>query len=253
MFDIRDDAIAHGLAEFPKEAVGVVIEGSYVPLENMHEDPENHFRVPGYPYEAEALVHTHTQIRRHPLTGRKFISAAPSRSDMASQASMDIPWGILPMQANGPAGHIEWFGDSCPIPRLLNRSFLSGSRDCWCLVRDFFRLQWGITLLNVPRDDDWYKQPGDEFDLLGTHWIEQAGFKIIDSSQARPGDVVLGSIVSRRNNHTGLICSRGRVLHQIEGRSSQLESLLPWQKFINQVVRHPEAGDWDGEELPVPN
>lgn len=251
MFAIRDEVLAHGLEDFPNEAVGEVRDGQYQRLVNVHEDPVNHFRLAEFPSSAEALVHTHTRTSRHRQTGQWHVSAAPSQSDMQSQQAMAIPWAIQPVQENGPAGQMEWFGDDCPIEPLLQRPFLSGSRDCWCLIRDFFRLKWGLTLLNLPRDDDWYKQTGDEYDLLGLYNIRKAGFETVDFADARPGDVVLGAIASRRNNHTGLVCSRGRVLHQIEGGISRMEPITPWQRYIHTVVRHPEAGEWDGEKLPV--
>ena len=248
MFDVREAVIEHGMQEYPREAVGIVRAGSYVPLENVHDDPANHFRLDAFPDGAQAVIHTHT--RTDSRLGPLHVSAAPSQSDMQTQQAMGIPWAIQPMQQNGPAGRLEWFGDTCPTPTLVGREFLSGSRDCWCLVRDFFRLQWGINLLNLPRDDDWYRRTEDEFDLLGPYWIKKAGFEPIEFSEARPGDVVLGSIASRRNNHTGLLCSRGLVLHQIEGRRSCLEPINPWQRYIHSVVRHKDAGEWDGECLP---
>ena len=248
--EITRQFLLHAEEEFPREAVGKVVADSYVRLKNAHEDPEHHFRLERYPDDAVYLLHSHTQFRTQPLTGRRFVSAAPSRADMECQQEMRIPWGIQPMQSNGPAGPMEFFGDQVMIPPLLGRTFLSGSRDCWCLVRDLYRKQWDIVLPNLPRDEDWYRQDGPEYDLLSSEQIAAAGFVEIDMAEARPGDVVLGSVASQRTNHTGLICARGLVLHQIEGRDSRREPINPWQRYIHRVVRHPGAGEWDGETIP---
>jgi proteasome lid subunit RPN8/RPN11 len=35
----------HTLAEYPKEACGLVIKDTYVPCINVHEEPTKHFRI----------------------------------------------------------------------------------------------------------------------------------------------------------------------------------------------------------------
>lgn len=247
------DAVAqHGIDEFPKEAVGFVDQDErYVRLENTHKEPERHFLVAQYPRDAQAIIHTHTQQERDER-GCFFVSAAPSYGDMQTQQTTGLPWGIMPMQANGRAAPMEWFGDQSPILPLLGRQFRSGSADCFCLVRDFHRLQWGVDdIPNLPRDNDWFKNPDPAFDLMSLERIEIANFQVIDQSQARPGDVVLGMIRSRRNNHSGLICPRGLVLHQMEGQLSRREPLNPWLRYIKLFVRHKQSEEWDGV-LPTP-
>ena len=246
--DVKNAVIEHGREQFPKEAVGYVgQDGGYHPLENRHDDPTGHFLVSDYPRDATAIIHTHTR-QETDAHGCLVVSAAPSFGDMQSQQTTAIPWGIQPMQANGPAGPMEWFGDESPILPLLGRQFRSGSADCFCLVRDFHRLQWGIdSIPNLPRDEDWHRKKEPEFDLMSPERIEIANFQIIDGSQARPGDVVLGSIGSRRINHAGLLCNRGLILHQIEHHLSCREPLNPWLRYVRLFVRHREAKEWDGE------
>jgi hypothetical protein len=257
MFGIKADVEAHGLQEYPKEAVGKVVRFGkgfrYVPLENKHEDPENHFLLDSFPDDAEAIVHTHTRTVQHEFRAGRYVSAAPSQGDMKSQQSCEIPFGILPMGENGAMTDIEWFGNKVPIPRLLGRSFLSGIRDCWCLTRDFYQLQWGLVLPNLPRDHDWYRREEEEFDLLSEYQIRKAGFDLIDPQEARPGDVLIGSVASRKCNHVGILCSRSRVLHHVAGKQSCREGLGIWRRYVTFCARHKDARDWDGELLPHEN
>ena len=77
MFDTQviADAKRHALSEFPRESVGVVHQGKYVPMENTSANPEESFRLEKYPQDAEAIIHSHTRTS----------SLAPSYDDMVSQ------------------------------------------------------------------------------------------------------------------------------------------------------------------------
>ena len=237
--EIRQAAIEHALVEYPSEAVGAVVSGvdeadvSYLPLVNVSETPERAFEIAEKPLAPmHAIIHSHTLDP----------SIAPSRVDMASQQAMGIPWGII--GCNGVTGtDIHWFGDELPVAPLLGRQFVSGHHDCWALVRDVYRTQFGIVLQNIPRDEDWYKVD-PPMDLLSYERIIETGFVPIDYQDSREGDVVLGK-VGRVGvvNHCGLLFRNGQVLHQLEGRNSRKEAVGPWMRFVRFVVRHKSFAD----------
>lgn len=220
----------HALADYPNEAVGCIVDGQYLPLINEADQPQISFARSDYPADAEAFIHSHTQDR----------STAPSRADMQSQQATALPWGIVATDGKSCSA-IQWFGDQVPVPPLLGRTFVSGFTDCWGLVRDVYRTQFGITLQNIPRDENWYRdQPphGVALDLLGTDRIIETGFRIIDISKARPGDVLLGSILSRVVNHCAILLPDGLLMHHTDGRLSRREPVNNWMKLIRYCVRH---------------
>ena len=109
------DAVQHALYEYPKESVGVVIDGKYESRENKSSDIDRFnidlFKDNEYPKRIDALIHS------HPLG-----DPAPSASDMRSQLSMAIPWGIIPILQDGvKAGETVWFGDQCGMAPLIGR------------------------------------------------------------------------------------------------------------------------------------
>ena len=66
--DFRLDAICHTKHEYPKESVGLIVDGKYVPCRNIADDPENTFVISPVDYARamlsgtiEAVVHSHPQ------------------------------------------------------------------------------------------------------------------------------------------------------------------------------------------------
>jgi len=245
MFDTQVTAAAkqHALREYPNESVGAVYEGTYRPLQNVAPEPESSFRLESYPAEAEAIIHSHTQTS----------SRAPSFEDMSSQQIDDSrrPWGIL--SCNGKVcTDIEWFGDAATVEPYVGRTFLSGQRDCWCLVRDIYRKELGInTLPNLPRGENWFRGRNPQ-DLLSRINIENAGFFRVSMKELRPWDIVLGSIGSKVTNHCGIYIGDNQILHHTEDRLSARVLLNPWVKRLRYYLRHEALKDESVEDLPDP-
>ena len=231
-------ARAHALVEFPKESVGAVADGEYRPLENSADSPKDSFRVVCYPESSVAIIHSHTQTA----------SVAPSADDMRSQQAHGKPWGII--SCNGrKASAIDWFGDQSTMHKFVGREFRSGSRDCWCLIRDLYKVGLGINSLpNLPRDSDWYEGHHPQ-DLLSNLEIEKAGFYRIDMAELRPWDIMLGSIGSRVTNHCAIYIGGDMILHHTEQAPSCRVILNPWKKRIRYFLRHKDLTDLSLNEL----
>jgi len=217
---------------YPKPSAGAVVNGRYVPLANMHEIESP---------DVQAVILSRTSTTNN--------STSPGRADMFRQQSMQVPWAI--MHCNGKTtSKLQWFGDQLPIPPLLGRECVSGWTDCWCLVRDVYRAQFGIVLENVPRNEDWSlgNQPEDYFSPEN---IERTGFKIISPEQARPGDVLLGRVKSKVNNHCALLLKNGYVLQQFFGENhrSRRDSIAQWARLVSYVGRHKSFVD-DPDSIP---
>lgn len=225
--EVEDAARAHALAEFPKEAVGLVIDGQYVPQENIAEDPEADFYIEGFPLVGlEAVIHSHP----------KRTVAAPSALDMQSQIETAVPWGIIATDGKW-ASKVVWFGDQVPLQPLLGRQFLHGITDCYEGLRSFFKMTKGVWLLQFPRDEEWWNDP-DGPDLLTPENFKKAGFTEISYNELQPGDVVLAAILCKRVNHCGVYVGNGLVMHHLYNRMSKREPLGPWLKFCRYYLRY---------------
>lgn len=221
-------AQAHGVAEYPREAAGLVVDGDYIPCRNLAADPEKHFEIDGdliprYAGRIEALIHSHPD--GWPV---------PSEADMRQQAAMDVPWGIynvrkaLSPTAPEPVIYspVVWFGRQVSKGDFYGpgaRWFMHGFTDCLSLIEDWHALQ-GVKLPMSPRSWEWWLPseddagnpvPAKDFyrDLFGPY-----GFERIDGPVL--GAVFMGAIGEMPDrspimipNHAGIWLGNGQVLH----------------------------------------
>ena len=219
---IIKDAQQHALEEYPKESVGAVIANKYVRLINEAADSTAHFETK-FETTYQALIHSHPDE-----------SPAPSAHDMRQQQATALPWAILSVTQE-TAGKLEWFGDQTPIQPYLGRTFLSGMRDCWCLVRDWYRKEKGIILDNLPRSPTWAKE---QVELISAKTIQDTGLYQISVNELQVGDVVAARIGARIVNHTAIYVGRGLVLHHPSNGLSCHTPIAPWQRFVRYYLRH---------------
>jgi proteasome lid subunit RPN8/RPN11 len=109
---------AHAIAEFPREACGLITPDGFEQRPNIHPDPERFFRCAADD-ELRAgrllgVVHSHTNG-----------NPAPSSQDIAQQIALDVPFGLL--QTDGrDATTPFWWGDSLTPPPLVGRHYRWG-------------------------------------------------------------------------------------------------------------------------------
>ncbi|HYG86993.1 MAG TPA: Mov34/MPN/PAD-1 family protein [Azospirillum sp.] len=225
--DIIAAAHAHALAEYPRESCGVVIDGRYVPMQNVADDPARDFRIAARAYakvvrKAALILHSHPD-------GDPW----PSKADMQGQLQTGKPWGLF--TCNGEAcGEVRLWGDGLPVPELLGRPFVPGITDCYSLVRDYYRIERGIVLPEVPRDDQWWNA-GENLYL---DHLDAAGFRIVPESEIQPGDSFLACIRADVPNHAGVLVGADLILHHLANRLSRREPVGPWLRKVHCWVRH---------------
>lgn len=261
------DAVAaakkHAIRCYPEESVGVILEGNYVPLDNVGLDPSMHeegnpscacrrcsFRLSSNQLlevsggrKIDVLIHSHPDGPLH-----------PSHSDMEAQLNMNVPWGIIATDGARASEIVAW-GDDLPMEPLVGRKFIHGVHDCYALIRDIFRLgsegaavqgiEWPfepILLPNVPRQDEWWMNGQD----LYMDYLYKAGFREIPMSEARSGDgflMKLGRPKPPVVNHAGVLTGDYLVLHHMPGatRVSRREPVGGWGRTADLWVRfYPE-------------
>lgn len=233
--EIQADAIAR----YPNESCGAITAQGYIALENHSPTP-----LTGFDCELAcallvargellAVVHSHPDGPE-----------APSAHDIASQRSMDIPWGLLMCNATLASPPFFW-GDSIEPPPLLGRPFrhgpsgTDGKGDCGALIRDYFRIEHDLLIPDFARQDRWWMTPGA--DLYGQHFAA-AGFVKADSDFPKAGDVALLQVRVPDNNpvanHGAIYLGNHLMMHHLEGRLSRTEPIIGWQKMVSGWLRH---------------
>lgn len=250
--EFSPDAIAafqaHALEAWPDEACGAITAEGYVRFANVAADPRRHFDCDAErrPLLVEgrilAMVHSHPDDPDHPAPRGDFQAYGPSAHDIAQQQADAVAWGICLTDGAHCTEPFFW-GEDVPVPPLIGRLFRHGPAgsdgrgDCYALIRDYYRLERGITLPEGMRDWEWWTRGED----LYTVNQGPAGFRAISADQALPGDVFLAQIRSPVPNHGGILVRPGYILHHLQGRMSREDSIMPWRKQIVRWLRHEGA------------
>jgi cell wall-associated NlpC family hydrolase len=97
---------------------------------------------------------------------------------------------------------------------LEGRVFVHGAIDCYTLIRDYYRQELGITLMDFHRKDDWWHS-GEN---LYVENFTKAGFVEVDTPSN--GDVILMAIGSPTPCHGAIWLDGDVLLHHLYGRLS---------------------------------
>jgi proteasome lid subunit RPN8/RPN11 len=237
MFDrYREQLKQYCIEQYPKEAIVAIFDYGIEYIENIHDDPENFFLIdPEKFIELEekgvkAILHSHPD-------GKLF----PTKSDMSSQISCNIPFGIIVTDGKDATKPV-WWGDQVEKAPLIGRGFIYGIYDCYTCVRDYYYYA-GLDLPEFPRDWDWWHN--DENMYMDN--FQKAGFYKIDQNDIMPGDGILFSIRSKVPNHAAVYLGNNLMLHHIGSQLpvdlaqlSKREPISRWTKHIQHVVRNDE-------------
>ncbi|MCE5333370.1 MAG: C40 family peptidase [Desulfobacteraceae bacterium] len=227
--DAITEAREHAAREYPaKESCGLIFDGRYIPLENLAVNPSEDFKISPEVYlsycelgTVEAVMHSHPNGPQ-----------CPTKLDMIGQEACNVPWGIVPILFGSTLYPFFW-GDQLPIAPLVGRQFRMGVFDCYGLVRDWYRQERSTTLPLFPRDPDWWTNGED---MIADNF-RTAGFVEVPEV-AKVGDVVVGKILARVENHCAVYIGDGLILHHLAGRLSRREALGPWMRYKTRVFRH---------------
>lgn len=220
---IREDAIKR----FPEECCGLVVEGKYIPCDNIAKKPKKDFKISSEEYAyyykkygIEAIVHSHSNFPH------------ASKQDIVQQIATGVPWGIVNMKKRTIMNIFFW-GDQLPIQEMIGRPFHYGVYDCYTLGRDYMR-EKGIVLPQFPSEWEWWKKGQN----LYLDHLKKAGFKFIGRSELKEGDGILFKIMSKVTNHSAVYLGNGLIMHHLINRLSKREPVARWMKYATHYVRY---------------
>lgn len=226
----------HAENEYPREACGLVvdigIERVYLRCRNKAAQPEQQFVMHPEDYaEAEdagsivAVVHSHPDSMPY-----------PSECDLVYCNRSARPWFIVGCQNGSADGVIYGFlPDGRQVP-LIGRPFVHGVQDCYEFVRDAYRQELGVVLMQFHRDDGWWKN-GDV--SLYEDNFEKAGFFEVPLAEIKRGDMIVMQVRAPVPNHAAFYDGDGYIMHHMYGRLSSRELYGPlWQRLTRYIKRH---------------
>jgi len=228
----KDAALVHAKDQNPKESVGLLLnikgKEKYYPCRNLsmtsHQcfvlDPEDYVK-------ADNLGSKKAVIHSHPIT-----SPLPSQADLVSCENSGLPWYIVNPNSE-TWGYCEPTGFKVP---LIGREWVWGVTDCWSLVRDWYKEENNIELIDYERNitpEEFIKNP------LFEKYAKNTGFVELEQGEAlQKGDVLLMSILHPTLNHVAIFLG-DMVLHHLADRLSCREPYSMWlQKCTGKRYRY---------------
>ena len=217
----KEEALLHAKKEDPKESVGVLLnikgKEKYFPCRNLSMnnnqcfilDPEDYVKADNLG-EIIAIVHS------HPITPPE-----PSEADRVSCEHSNLKWYIV-----NPKTEKWGYCEPCGFkPPLRGRQWVWGLQDCYSLVRDWYKQEKNIELLDYERPvtpEEFIKNPVFE------KYLPSRGFRLLNPNERLlNGDVLAMSIFGNGLNHVAIFLN-GDVLHHLTDRLSCIEPYSEW-------------------------
>ena len=217
----KDAALVHAKDQDPKEAVGLLLnvkgKQRYYPCQNLAITNHQEFILNPEDYvKADNLGEIIGIVHSHPIT-----PPTPSQADRISCEHSNLPWYIVNPKT-------EQWADLKPEgyrPELCGRPWVWGITDCWSLVRDWYKQEKNIELIDYERSmtpEEFLENP------LFEKYAKNTGFRELANDEAlKKGDVLLMSILHPTLNHVAIFLG-DMVLHHLADRLSCKEPYSEW-------------------------
>ncbi|MCL2874783.1 MAG: C40 family peptidase [Betaproteobacteria bacterium] len=230
-----------GARQYPSEACGLVVrvgkKSVPVACKNVAENPQAHFVMDVVDYakvsdmgEVVGVWHTHVEI---PPT--------PSVADKRGCENSEMPWYIVSVSKAGDGfafSDMEILEPSGFELDYLERPYAFGVLDCWSLVRDYYRREYGIRLGDYPRIERFWAK-GHNFFGNPEHWKNEGFKQLIGGEEPQAGDLLFFQTSGDIPNHVAVYIYDDTILHHPHGRLSRRDIYGGyWQKHAIIHLRH---------------
>lgn len=123
--------------------------------------------------------------------------------------------------------------------RYINIRYEQGLNDCYTRLMDFFEFEYGMTLTNYARPDNWAYVGLDFFETN----FQNEGFSAVNICPNNPrfGDVLLMTLERAPVvNHVAVYVGHNKIMHHLRDQLSCVEEYTyRWQSRVRKIVRHP--------------
>lgn len=226
---IQGNILRHVFEQAPNEACGLIVSGEYVPCQNIHDKPESYFSLCPKDFARASKKGTIEAVfHSHPSSYNKF-----SPDDAKACRQSNLPWLMYCTVTD------DWhYADPTGDAPYEGRQWSYGIHDCYGLVRDFYKNEFGIKLDNFERGDEMeWSSPG--WNMFEEH-VGSQGFATCDGA-AKKGDLLLMQLQAACPNHMGVLANpSANIFYQhLFGRLSEANIYGGyWAKNTVKVFRH---------------
>lgn len=113
------------------------------------------------------------------------------------------------------------------------RHFRFGITDCYTIVRDFYKNEFGITLRNYARYDKFW-----EDESLYLKFFKNEDFFLVED-ELQFGDLILVALGASVACHAAVYIGNGKILHHVQNRLSTIDNYRGlWKNMTVAVIRN---------------
>lgn len=212
---VNDDFKAHALAEYPRECCGlvVVVKGRkrYWPCKNLATTPTENFKIdPADLVAAEDAGEVVAIYHSHPDGSNRL-----SQADRVSMEGTGLEWSVIAVGEDSQLSDIATYTPDGYVAPLVGRAWSHGTLDCYSLVRDFYKQELNIELMDIAREDNWWKN-GEN---LYSENYATAGFSEV-RGPLKHGDLIVMQLDANVPNHGAVYLEGGMILQHVARRLS---------------------------------
>jgi len=244
---LKEAILTHAAQCYPAECCGVIVAGAYIACRNIAES-KNQFEIHHEDLasaedrgEIQAYVHSHPNA-----------SAQASEIDLLQIELHGKPW-VICAYPDAEFHVYEPCGYSAP---LIGRNYIHGIQDCYSIVRDFYRRELGIDLMDFEREERWWElKEGkslylDGFGIAGFSEVKEPQYgdvmlcRVGRTEHVNHAVIWLGNKTDMQSERTEPCVGSSIILHHPYGRKSVREVFGPqWQERVVKIVRHQNVKD----------
>lgn len=196
---------------------------------NVAGDTSLHWQMPPTAYlqakntgKLIAMYHSHPDIQDS--------DENPSHDDLRCSNNADLPMFIYSLKTK----RFSYHRSPALIRPFEGRQFIVGVQDCVSLVVDYYQVNWGVKLPFVLRTPDVIEKGFSRID----EFLNDIMVKVSPESLVKDDLVTFAIGNDGRENHVGIYVGDGRILHQLQGRVSDYQTLhSSWRSRIVNVLR----------------
>jgi len=220
----------HAKQEHPRECCGLIVDkdGELICVKSQNASFEkNMFRVNPRDYLAASNLGEIVAVYHSHVNGKESFS----EFDKFNSINHDLTYVVFNTQTNSLA---QFSPRHSEFHKYIGREFEIKNKDCWSLVRDFYKTELSISLINPHRDKNWRSYLGALFDkqIWAEGFYEVNDIKKYDCLLFNKGG-------SKPSSHIAICLGEDLILHQPSRGYSRIESLTDrHEKLINKIIRH---------------
>lgn len=133
------------------------------------------------------------------------------------------------------------------VDKYLGRDFNYGETDCFSLLRDFYKDNYGINITNYARPDYWWNKGGNLYISL---FKEEGFYALEDGTSLIEGDVILVALGANVACHACIYIGDNKILHHPVNKKSKIDVYKGlWKNYTMITLRHKSRANVKEEKI----